>query len=97
MDSLQNSIEVIFLLAVYSFANNICRMNPIRYIRTQVFKVNQAEFASIAGVRQGSVSRWENGVSPSLEEMHNIREGAKARGIAWNDSWFFDVPTAVAQ
>jgi len=69
-------------------------MNPIRYIRTNVFKVSQAEFAEIAKVRQGSVSRWENGVSPSLEEMKNIRDAAKVRGIPWNDSWFFDVPVA---
>ncbi|MDH6273624.1 helix-turn-helix transcriptional regulator [Rhizobium leguminosarum] len=69
-------------------------MNPIRYIRTKVFKVSQAEFAEIAKVRQGSVSRWENGTSPSLEEMQNIRDAAKSRGIPWNDSWFFDVPVA---
>ncbi|UDF29334.1 UNVERIFIED_ORG: helix-turn-helix domain-containing protein [Roseateles sp. XES5] len=67
-------------------------MNPIRYIRTQVFKMTQAEFASVAKVGQASVSRWEGGVSPSLEEMQNIRNGAFERGIEWDDAWFFGVP-----
>lgn len=71
-------------------------MTAIRHIRKAIFKVNQAEFASIAGVAQATVSRWENGVSLSLDEMKSIREAAKSRGIDWDDSWFFDAPAAGA-
>jgi transcriptional regulator with XRE-family HTH domain len=69
-------------------------MNQIKFIRTQVFKVTQQEFADMAGVRQGSVSRWENGGAPSLEEMQKIRDAAFERDIQWDDAWFFSVPEA---
>lgn len=65
-------------------------MNAIRFIRTKVFGVTQAEFAAIAGVKQPSVSRWEAGVAPSLDDMQSIRSAAKDRGIEWNDQWFFE-------
>ncbi|WP_189343842.1 hypothetical protein, partial [Mesorhizobium sp. M8A.F.Ca.ET.218.01.1.1] len=39
-----------------------------------------------------SVSRWETGTAPSLDDMRAIRDAAIARGIAWDDGWFFDVP-----
>jgi transcriptional regulator with XRE-family HTH domain len=70
-------------------------MNALRYIRKHVFQVTQIEFASLAGVAQASVSRWENdleGVSPSLDEMRAIRQAAAERGIPWNDAWFFESP-----
>jgi transcriptional regulator with XRE-family HTH domain len=67
-------------------------MNAIKFIRKTVFKVTQAEFADIAGVVQASVSRWENGIAPSLDEMQAIRSAAAARGIEWNDAWFFEQP-----
>jgi transcriptional regulator with XRE-family HTH domain len=57
-----------------------------------MFGVTQAEFAALAGVTQGTVSRWEAGVAPSLDDMRAIREAALARGIDWNDGWFFEVP-----
>ncbi len=69
-------------------------MSAIRYIRREVFKVTQAEFAALAGVTQASVSRWEAGVAPSLDEMQAIRRAAADRSIDWNDAWFFEAPTA---
>lgn len=68
-------------------------MNPIHFIRTEIFHAKQAEFAEIAKVGQATVSRWENGVcSPSLDEMRNIREEAQRRRIEWDDRWFFTTP-----
>lgn len=68
-------------------------MSAIRHIRKDVFDVTQAEFAALAGVSQGTVSRWEAGVAPSLAEMQAIRAAAAERGIEWNDAWFFETPT----
>jgi len=68
-------------------------MNQIVHIRKGVFSVSQAEFAEIAGTTQSSVSRWERGeLEPSRSEMTRIREAAIARGLAWDDVWFFESP-----
>lgn len=68
-------------------------MGTIEHIRKAVFGVTQAGFGAIAGVTQATVSRWENGEgAPSLDEMSNIRDEARVRGIDWNDGWFFDSP-----
>lgn len=68
-------------------------MSTITHIRKNVLGMNQAELASLAGVSQGTVSRWEQGkLSPSFEEMRRIREEAKRRGKRWNDTWFFEEP-----
>ena len=67
-------------------------MNALKHIRKNVFAVTQAEFATVAGVTQATVSRWENGVAPSLEEMQAIRSAASERGIDWSDALFFDAP-----
>lgn len=69
-------------------------MNAIRYIRKNVFGVTQHEFAEIAGVQQASVSRWENGGAPTLEEMARIRDAAANRKLKrkWRDDLFFTVP-----
>ncbi|NTS30698.1 helix-turn-helix transcriptional regulator [Phyllobacterium sp. BT25] len=71
-------------------------MNALKHIRKHIFKVTQAQFASLAGVGQPSVSRWENGIAPSLDEMQAIRRAAAERGIDWDDSWFFEVPEVAA-
>ncbi|TJV32037.1 MAG: helix-turn-helix transcriptional regulator [Mesorhizobium sp.] len=71
-------------------------MSAIRHIRTNVFKVNQTGFATLAGVTQATVSRWEAGGSPSLDEMQAIRKAAAERDIDWNDAWFFEVPSETA-
>lgn len=66
-------------------------MNPMARIRKHVLKMSQAQLAAVAGVTQPTVSRWETGeLSPSLNEARQIRELAKARGLAWNDSWLFE-------
>lgn len=69
-------------------------MSAIRHIRRAIFQVTQAEFAALAGVTQASVSRWETGVPPSLDDMQAIRKAAADRGIAWDDAWFFDTPAS---
>ncbi|RUV69695.1 MAG: XRE family transcriptional regulator [Mesorhizobium sp.] len=69
-------------------------MSAIRHIRRAVFGVTQADFAALAGVTQATVSRWEAGVAPSLDEMQAIRKAAIERQIEWNDAWFFETPAA---
>jgi transcriptional regulator with XRE-family HTH domain len=64
-------------------------MNAIKAIRKHVFGVTQIEFAEIAGVKQSSVSRWEAGVAPTLDEMAAIRRAAVERGLPWSDEFFF--------
>lgn len=70
---------------------------PIEHIRKTIFDVNQAQFGEIAGTTQASVSRWENGQQePSLGEMDRIRAAARARGLPWDDRWFFESAPATA-
>ena len=64
-------------------------MSEIRRIRIEVFKLTQSEFASVAGVKQSTVSRWERGGAPTLDELRSIRSAALSRGIDWRDEWFF--------
>lgn len=68
-------------------------MSPIIHVRKVVLGLSQAEFATLVGVSQGTISKWESGEgAPDRDELARIREGAKARGIEWSDSWFFEVP-----
>jgi len=70
-------------------------MRPIKNIRKNIFKVRQAEFATIAGVTQATISRWEaddNAAAPTLEDLARIREEASRRRLRWNDKLFFDAP-----
>jgi transcriptional regulator with XRE-family HTH domain len=67
-------------------------MNPICYIRKNVFGLKQATFAKMIGVGQASVSRWEHGGVPTLTEMATIRNAAKARNLPWDDELFYAVP-----
>jgi len=68
-------------------------MNALKNIRKNVFAVTQAEFATVAGVTQATVSRWENGVAPSLDDMRAIRTAAEERGVVWDDRYFFEAPS----
>jgi transcriptional regulator with XRE-family HTH domain len=68
-------------------------MSTIRHIRREIFQVTQSEFAALVGVTQATVSRWETGVAPSLDDMQAIRLAAAERKIEWSDEWFFAVPT----
>jgi transcriptional regulator with XRE-family HTH domain len=68
-------------------------MNPIQHIRKNVLGVSQADLAKVAGVSQGTVSKWENGeLKPDLDELGRIRDEAHRRGLEWNDGWFFEGP-----
>ena len=65
-------------------------MTQIFFLRTKIFKVNQAEFAKLSKVGQATVSRWENGESsPSLENIRTIRIAAAIRGLAWDHECLF--------
>lgn len=78
-------------------------MKPIEFIRTQVFKQPQTTFAKLAGVSQGTISKWEAGkLAPSQDEMNKIRSAAIRLAIeweheAWQDEWFFVVPRSFQQ
>ena len=73
-------------------------MNAMEYIRRRIFGVTQTAMAQIAGVNQSTVCRWETGATyPSQGEMQRIRQAARRRGIPWNDTWFFEAPTEVAE
>ncbi len=68
----------------------------MKHIRTKIFGVTQAEFAALAGVAQATVSRWENGIAPSLDEMKAIRKAAEERNVPWDDRYFFEIPSESA-
>jgi transcriptional regulator with XRE-family HTH domain len=74
-------------------------MNPIRFIRTRIFRLNQAEFGRMAGLSQPAVSRIENGEqSPSLEDVARIRAEAKRQALSWDDAWLFgSIPNEASQ
>lgn len=72
-------------------------MKPIEHIRKNVFNVSQAVFGGYAGTTQASVSRWEKGdQEPSQKEMAGIRQAALDQGLAWDDSWFFELPKSAS-
>lgn len=73
-------------------------MNPMLHIRTVVFGVTQAQMAEIAGAGQAAVSRWENdATAPTRTQLERIRSEAMARGLDWDDSWFFETPAEAAR
>jgi transcriptional regulator with XRE-family HTH domain len=66
-------------------------MNIIKHIRTQLFQIaTQGEFATAIGTTQATVSRLESGSEITLTVQKAIRAAAKARGIDWDDSLFYD-------
>lgn len=73
-------------------------MTPLEYIRVRILDLNQTDMAGIAGVSQGTVSRWEAGSQvPDHTAMSRIRDHIRRRRLPWNDTWFFEVPkSAVA-
>jgi predicted transcriptional regulator len=63
----------------------------MEYIRREVFKASQEAMATIAGVTQSTVSRWEKGeLEPDRWQMERIRDAARSRSIPWKDKWFFE-------
>lgn len=71
-------------------------MNPMKHIRKNLFNLSQTDFAALAGVGQATVSRWESGGSPTLDEMKRIRAAAEERGLEWDDRFFFEAPETAA-
>lgn len=72
-------------------------MNSIKHIRKSLFGVTQTEFGAKMGVNQSTVSRWEREeLDPSLSELRQIRDLAKAQNMDWSDSLIFDVPEVAA-
>lgn len=66
-------------------------MSGILHIRKKVLNLSQDDFAAVAKVTQGTVSKWESGVlHPDRAEMVRIRDYAISQGLRWRDSWFFE-------
>jgi len=66
-------------------------MTLTRYLRKVLFKVSQAEFATICGTTQATVSRWERCEGePGRVELGHLRKAAKARDLDWDDRWLLD-------
>lgn len=66
----------------------------MRNIRKDRFRLSQSAFAELTGVAQSTVSRWENGTPPSLDDLALIRTAARKLEIEWDDAWFFDLEEA---
>lgn len=70
-------------------------MNAVAHIRKNILGVNQAALATIAGVTQATVSRWESGeLSPDLSQLSSIRREVLSRGLTWSDAWLFETPAS---
>lgn len=67
-------------------------MNAPTYIRKAVFGMTQAEFSKALGIRQPTVSYWENTGRINIKHMSSIRSLAQDMGKVWSDSWFFETP-----
>lgn len=73
-------------------------MTPARFIRVNVFGFDtQTEFARELGYEQPQISRFESGTPFSSEAQSRIRKLALKRGIAWDNNWFFEVPSSRPQ
>jgi len=71
--------------------------DPIHAIRKKLLGMTQIQFATLTGVAQATVSRWESGaLEPTRAEMRTIRNAVLASGQHWNDAWFFDPVEQVA-
>ncbi|CAN1564722.1 Cro/C1-type helix-turn-helix domain [Caulobacteraceae bacterium] len=75
-------------------------MSPIRFVRSVVLGLTQAEFARLLGVREAAVSKWETGRVVDLPIGSKIRPAVlkivEERGLPWQDSWLFEVPVCDA-
>lgn len=97
---LAGSVLAVIILAVsfsldtrFALSAFTTNMNPVKYIRTEVFGVSQSELARLLGRHHSRVNRWERaGYFPTHVQMR-VRKLAMQRGIDWQDSWFFEIPT----
>lgn len=64
----------------------------IKHIRKSVFQMSQADFAALIGRTQPTVSRWEKGVSPTLDDIRAIKQAAKNNRIRLSEKLFFETP-----
>lgn len=68
-------------------------MQPLKHLRTNLFRVTQAEFGRLAEASQPTVSRWERGtLEPTQGQLARIRAAAKERRLQWSDGWLFEAP-----
>lgn len=73
-------------------------MQPLKHIRTEVFRLTQSEFGRLADASQPTVSRWEKGtLEPTQTQLARIRAAAKERRLRWRDQWLFETPATPAQ
>lgn len=63
-------------------------MKTTKRIRLTVFRMTQSEFASVTGIAQSTLSRWENGVEPDLDGVRRMRAAAHRLNLEWDDCWF---------
>lgn len=69
----------------------------LKWIRKQVFDLQQEEFASLLDLPRVRLSKYENGVHPvPIEVMDRVRQVARERNIPFNADWFFARPDEVA-
>lgn len=75
----------------------ICPMEPLKRIRTEIFRVTQTDFARMVEASQSTVSRWEKGtLEPTHGQLARIRAAAKERKMRWRDEWLFEAPRVPA-
>jgi hypothetical protein len=73
-------------------------MQPIEFIITHLFGVNNVEFGRWCDVPRETVYKWTRGVTRApLSRIRPILAAqAAARNLPWNDSWLFEVPVCNA-
>lgn len=71
-------------------------MTPPAFIRVCVFRMSQNQFAALLGTAQSRVSEWEarGHIPAAMQPLVRVmgRDICAERGMAWSDSWFFEVP-----
>lgn len=69
-------------------------MQPIEFIITHLFGVNNVEFGRWFHVPRETVYKWTRGVTKApLSRIRPILARLAAeRGLPWSDSWLFEVP-----
>lgn len=71
-------------------------MKPIKYIRTEIFKCTQYEFADMLEITQPVVSDMEKSGFVNSKHQTKIRDEATRLNLNWSDSLFFEIPKETA-